>query len=165
MPTYRVKPGHRFGVGKAKGPGDLVELTTAEAAGFLDKLELVEVTKDEPKPGDLAVVGGEAGTPAGAPGIGAPADKPSTPGGDGAAPVANPAHASVLAPRDDENQAPALDLPTLWATQAPGLNPRVVEVMLKHQLAPAVVAGMSDDALLALDGIGPSTLRALREVA
>lgn len=39
--TYRVKPGQRFGVGKRLGPGDTVQLTEAEAQGFLDKLELV----------------------------------------------------------------------------------------------------------------------------
>lgn len=41
MATYRVKPGYRHGAGKKYGPGDLVELTEVEAAGFLDKLELV----------------------------------------------------------------------------------------------------------------------------
>lgn len=49
--TYQVKPGHRFGVGKALGPGDTVELTAAEAQGFLDKLELVP----EAKRGELVV--------------------------------------------------------------------------------------------------------------
>jgi len=42
MPEYRVKPGYRHGVGKAYGPGDIVELTEEAAAGFLDKLERVE---------------------------------------------------------------------------------------------------------------------------
>ena len=49
--TYRVKPGHRFGLGKALGPGDTVQLTEAEAQGFLDKLELVP----EVKRGELVV--------------------------------------------------------------------------------------------------------------
>lgn len=42
MPTYRVKPGYRHGISRVYGPGDAVELTEVEAAGFLDKLELVE---------------------------------------------------------------------------------------------------------------------------
>lgn len=41
MPQYRVKPGKRHGMGKRYGPGDVVELTEQEAAGFLDKLERV----------------------------------------------------------------------------------------------------------------------------
>jgi hypothetical protein len=41
MPKYRVKPGMRHGAGNQYGPGDEVELTEAEARGFLDKLELV----------------------------------------------------------------------------------------------------------------------------
>lgn len=138
MPTYRVKPGHRFGVGKAKGPGDLVTMTTVEAGGFLDKLEVVE---DEPESAVLTVVGGVVGDTSGT----SPAPTPND-------------------DSDADDTVPALDLSALWGAQAPGLNPRVVEVMLKHQLAPAVVAGMSDEALLALDGIGPSTLRALREL-
>jgi len=42
MPQYRVRPGFRHGVGKRYGPGDTVTLTAKEAAGFLDKLELVK---------------------------------------------------------------------------------------------------------------------------
>lgn len=70
--TYQVKPGHRFGVGKALGPGDTVELTAAEAQGFLDKLELVP----EAKRGELVVnptgdpdgtSDGETGDPTGDP--------------------------------------------------------------------------------------------------
>lgn len=45
--TYKVKEGCRFGSANELGPGDTVELTEAEAAGFLDKLEKVE--KVEPK--------------------------------------------------------------------------------------------------------------------
>lgn len=48
MPRYRVKPGFRHGMGKRYGPGDTVEHTEAEAAGFLDKLELVEEAEPEP---------------------------------------------------------------------------------------------------------------------
>lgn len=40
---YRVKPGRAFGTSKQHKPGDIVELTEAEASAFLDKLELVEV--------------------------------------------------------------------------------------------------------------------------
>ena len=39
--TYRVRPGFRHGAQKQYGPGDLVELTAAQAAAFDDKLELV----------------------------------------------------------------------------------------------------------------------------
>lgn len=46
MPSYRVRPGVRFGAAKQHGPGDVVELSEREAKGFLDKLELVR----EPDP-------------------------------------------------------------------------------------------------------------------
>lgn len=42
MSTYRVKPGYTFGGATLLPAGSLVELTEAEASGFLDKLELVE---------------------------------------------------------------------------------------------------------------------------
>lgn len=42
MATYQVRSGHRFGSGNQYGPGDKIELSAEEAAGFLDKLELVE---------------------------------------------------------------------------------------------------------------------------
>ncbi len=192
---YRVKPGHKFGVGKKHQAGDIVRLTEYEAQGFLDKLDLVE---DEPQP--MALANGVAGDPglenkpapdtdedsallntgapvpqpdpaAGAPDTavsdgqagqqpGASTDEDSSiPTGDeGADQPADPG-----AGDNDDEDAPALDLQSLWATQAPGINPRVAEVMIRHNLAPAVVKLMEDKALLALDGIGPSTVRALRE--
>lgn len=52
MPVYRVKPGVRHGPFDKYGPGDLVEHTEAEAAGFLDKLELVEEAPPAPDPED-----------------------------------------------------------------------------------------------------------------
>ena len=42
MPQYRVRPGRTFGWKDDVGPGEVVELTEAEAAGFLDKLKLIE---------------------------------------------------------------------------------------------------------------------------
>ena len=45
--TYRVKPGQTFGVRSDYGPGDMVQLTEREAAGFLDKLELVDAASVE----------------------------------------------------------------------------------------------------------------------
>lgn len=42
MPTYRVKPGFTHGASDQYKAGDTVELTEAEAAGFLDKLELAK---------------------------------------------------------------------------------------------------------------------------
>lgn len=41
MAEYRVKAGMRFGAQNQYGPGDKVELSVGEAAGFLDKLERV----------------------------------------------------------------------------------------------------------------------------
>lgn len=41
MPNYRVKPGFTHGAQKQYKAGDTVELTAEEAAGFIDKLELV----------------------------------------------------------------------------------------------------------------------------
>lgn len=45
MPKYRVKPGFTFGAQKQYKPGDIVELTEEESAGFLDKLELAKGKK------------------------------------------------------------------------------------------------------------------------
>lgn len=57
MPVYKVKPGFTHGAQKQYKPGDIVELTTEEAAGFLDKLELVSGKKakaaSEGEPNDL----------------------------------------------------------------------------------------------------------------
>ena len=61
--TYRVKAGQVWGPGNRYCEGDVVELTEYEAAGFLDKLELVsalplsdpDATPDDaPEPGDIA---------------------------------------------------------------------------------------------------------------
>jgi hypothetical protein len=41
---YRVRAGQVHGAHKQYGEGAVLELTEAEAAGFLDKLELVPVT-------------------------------------------------------------------------------------------------------------------------
>lgn len=38
MPKFMVKPGCRFGAVDQYGPGDIVELSEQEAAGFADKL-------------------------------------------------------------------------------------------------------------------------------
>jgi hypothetical protein len=46
---YRVREGRRFGSYFEHGPGDVVELTEAQAGGFPDILELV---KDKPEPPD-----------------------------------------------------------------------------------------------------------------
>lgn len=56
--TYRVKPGMRYGAHDEFGPGDLVELTEYEAAGHLDKLELVV---EEPKTPELEKPKGKGG--------------------------------------------------------------------------------------------------------
>lgn len=53
---YQVKPGYRHGRNKQFGPGDVVELTEFEAAGFADKLTKVG-------PVVAATVGVEAGPP------------------------------------------------------------------------------------------------------
>lgn len=51
MAIFRVKEGRRFGAGKVFGPGDMVEVDEAAAAGFLDLLEPVteevEVVQEE----------------------------------------------------------------------------------------------------------------------
>lgn len=39
---YRVRAGFRHGARREFGPGDVLELTEQEAAGFLDKLEPVD---------------------------------------------------------------------------------------------------------------------------
>ena len=47
MALYRVRPGFEHGTRGCYKAGDIVEHTPEEAAGFADKLELVEV---EPAP-------------------------------------------------------------------------------------------------------------------
>lgn len=42
MATYQVRPGYRHGKDGQYGPGDKIELSVEEAAGFLDKLELAQ---------------------------------------------------------------------------------------------------------------------------
>lgn len=54
--TYRVKPGCVFGAYRQYAPGATVELTEAEAGGFLDALELVARA---PSGDDLSPGGGE----------------------------------------------------------------------------------------------------------
>lgn len=49
---YRVRPGYRHGAQKQYGPGDVVELTEQEAAGFLDKLEPLAETAAPVVPAD-----------------------------------------------------------------------------------------------------------------
>lgn len=44
MPQYRVRQGMHFGASKEYKAGDVVELTEAEALGFLDKLALADET-------------------------------------------------------------------------------------------------------------------------
>lgn len=60
---YRVRAGVRFGKGKEFGPGDVVELTAEEAAGFLDKLELVDVVlpSGDTDPGTPPAAAGKKG--------------------------------------------------------------------------------------------------------
>ena len=157
---YRVKPGKRHGIGKKYGPGDIVTLTDAEAAGFLDKLELVEYapTKLEPAPAELGE--GTPGEPgdaeAGAEAGAENSEENSPPATDPDHEVTDEAGNVVLA-----EDAPGLS--QLWQTAAPGLNARLVESLVDAGLAPAVVASMDDAALLQVNGVGPTSLRAIRE--
>lgn len=47
LKNYRVKPGKYHGAHKQYSPGSTVQLTEEEAAGFLDKLELVQEPAQE----------------------------------------------------------------------------------------------------------------------
>jgi hypothetical protein len=47
--TYAVKPGRRWGPYDEYGPGDTIELTTAEAEGFPDTLALVKGKNKPPE--------------------------------------------------------------------------------------------------------------------
>lgn len=53
MATYRVREGFVFGVSGLQHPATVV-LTEAEAAGFLDKLELVEIVKKPARSVDVS---------------------------------------------------------------------------------------------------------------
>lgn len=55
MALYKVRPGRRHGKDNEYGPGDVVEMTEQEAAGFLDKLD-----KLEPAGEGLRSTGGES---------------------------------------------------------------------------------------------------------
>jgi hypothetical protein len=55
--TYRVKVGQVWGTNPELQPGDTVELTEAEAAGFEDKLEQVGVDAGRQPSGDAATRG------------------------------------------------------------------------------------------------------------
>jgi hypothetical protein len=48
--TYRVRPGFTHGAGRTHQAGDTLELTEREAAGLLDKLELVSVVVEPTGP-------------------------------------------------------------------------------------------------------------------
>jgi hypothetical protein len=63
MAKYRVKQGQQFGARKQHQAGAIVELTEQEAAGFLDKLELVDGTNASPKRADELTEGGLFVTP------------------------------------------------------------------------------------------------------
>jgi len=49
MAQYRVKPGVRFGASDQHAPGDIVDLSEQEAAGFADKLALVREPATPPR--------------------------------------------------------------------------------------------------------------------
>lgn len=58
---YTVKPGRKFGKNKEFKPGDVVELTPEEAAGFLDKLTPVADPVAVEDPGDQGDPDGKKG--------------------------------------------------------------------------------------------------------
>lgn len=114
MSLYRVRTGYAFGSRNMIGPGDLVDLSAAEALAFADKLEPVD------------------GTPSPAP--------------------AEPTGA-------DELPAPWLDFGDL----AKHLN--MIRLLIANGYAtPQAVQAASDEELLAIKGIGPKALGALRAV-
>lgn len=108
MAIYMVKAGRRFGGDNQYGPGDKVELSPQEAAGFLDKLS-----------GPLAEEVAE----------------PDAGGGT------NP---------------PAGDLS--WGD----LAAKTVTALEAAGMTPATAKAASDDDLLAIEGIGPAALVAIR---
>lgn len=63
MPLYRVKPGREHGQFGQYKAGALVEHTEAEAAGFLDKLELAPADPVPVVPPDDFVTGEQDTTP------------------------------------------------------------------------------------------------------
>lgn len=119
MTTYRVRPGRHFGGLGASGPGALVELSPAEAAPFLDKLEPVAALPPD-------------GTPA--------VDLLPLPVPDG--------------------------LPAAWVDfgdLSKHLN--MIRLLVANgYTTPQAVQQASDEELLAIKGIGPKALGALRAV-
>lgn len=115
MSLYRVRPGFTFGSRNLAGPGDVVDLSAAEALAFADKLEPVD---------------------------GAPA------------PV-------VVDP-----PAPADSLPAPWldfGDLSKHLN--MIRLLIANgYVTPTAVQAASDEELLAIKGIGPKALGALRAV-
>ena len=110
MATYQVKQGMRFGGANQYGPTDKIELSVEEAAGFLDKLDLVASTSS--------------------------ADDASTSSAD-------------------EGTGSAVDG---WN----GLDPKVVTLLEAAEVTPATVPTLTDEELLAIDGVGAKTIEKIR---
>ena len=102
MATYQVKQGMRFGAANQYGPTDKIELSVEEAAGFLDKLDLVASTSSA-----------------------------------------------------DEGTGSAVDG---WN----GLDPKVVTLLEAAEVTPATVPTLTDEELLAIDGVGAKTIEKIR---
>lgn len=109
MPTYVVRPGMRHGAAGQYGPGDKVELSVGEAAGFLDKLELADDGLSTIDDGDID-------------------------------------SDLVLTPDNT------------WR----GLDAKVVTLLEAGAVTPAMVATLSDDELLSVEGIGAASLKKIR---
>lgn len=146
MPIYEVRPGFTHGAHNQHTGGDRVELTAQEAAGFRDKLRLVE-------PVDEAQVQavGPASTEAGEPPAPKPAVLPAETGGGAAPslPVA-PGHSEAV-------EEAAVEWPG-------GLSNALVRLLRQNGFTdPEAVQAASDEDLLAVDGLGAKALDRIRE--
>lgn len=104
---YRVRDGHFHGRNKSLGPGSLVELTEAEAGGFLDKLE--------------------------------------------------------PAPETATETATETDGGSTWEHLSHVLPARAIEALEAAGYTPETAAAAADEDLIALKGIGPLSLKAIRD--
>lgn len=107
MAIYMVKAGRRFGIENQHGPGDKVELSPQEAAGFLDKLS---------------------------------------------GPLAEEVALRQAQGADGEPVEPS------WGD----LAAKTVAALEAAGMTPATAKAASDDDLLAIEGIGPAALVAIR---
>lgn len=158
MNKFRVKRNMRFGKDNEYGPGDNVVLSVEEAAGFLDKLELVvdegEVTAPSLDDATINKIA-DAGTK-----LFETLKQLQPPVTETTTPATDDSQAATTAETTDASTTPATDAsePATWN----GLDAKIIASLEAAGVTPAMVPTLTDDELTAIDGIGPATLKKIR---